>query len=41
MFRTYIDALKKGDLDKAADCLDLTDLPDPARRIVGRGLAFK
>jgi MscS family membrane protein len=41
MFRTYIDSLKKGDLDKAADCLDLTDVPDPARRIVGRELAFK
>ena len=41
MFRTYIEALKKGDLDKAAECLDLADVPDPARRIVGRGLAFK
>ncbi len=41
MFRTYIEALKKGDLDKAAECLDLTDVPDPARRLVGRGLAFK
>jgi len=40
-FRTYIDSLKKGDLDKAAECLDLTDVPDPARRIVGRELAFK
>ena len=26
---------------KAAECLDLTDVPDPARRIVGRELAFK
>ena len=41
MFRTYIDALKKGDLDEAAECLDLTEIPDPARRIVGRELAFK
>ena len=41
MFRTYIDALKKGDLDEAAECLDLTEVPDPARRIVGRELAFK
>jgi len=41
MFRTYVAALKKGDLDKAAECLDLTDIPDPARRIVGRELAFK
>jgi MscS family membrane protein len=40
-FRTYVDSLKKGDLDKAAECLDLTDVPDPARRIVGRELAFK
>ena len=41
MFRTFIDAFKKGDLDAAAKCLDLTEIPDPARRIVGRGLAFK
>ena len=41
MFRTYIDSLKHGDLDAAAKCLDLTDIPDPARRIVGRALAFK
>ena len=40
-FRTYIAALKGGDLDRAADCLDLADLPDPARRIVGRTLAVK
>ena len=40
-FRTYIAALKKGDLDEAAECLDLTEIPDPARRIVGRELAFK
>ena len=41
MFRSYIDAFKKGDLDPAAQCLDLSDIPDPARRIVGRELAFK
>jgi MscS family membrane protein len=41
MFRTYVTALKKGDLGVAAECLDLTDLPDPARRIVGKELAFK
>ncbi len=41
MFRGYMEALKKGDLDEAAKCLDLTDIPDPARRIVGRELAFK
>ena len=41
MFHTFIDAFKKGDLDAAARCLDLTDVPDPARRIVGRELAFK
>lgn len=40
-FRTYVDALKRGDLDKAAECLDLSDIPDPARRIVGGELAFK
>ncbi len=41
MFHTYIDAFKQGDLDTAAECLDLTDVPDPARRSVGRELAFK
>ena len=41
MFHTFIDAFKKGDLDTAARCLDLTDVPDPARPIVGRELAFK
>src|SRR4029077_20351214 len=41
MFHTFMDAFKKGDLDAAARCLDLTDIPDPARRVVGRGLAFK
>ena len=41
MFRTYIASLKKGDLDEAARCLDLSEIPDPARRIVGRELAFK
>jgi MscS family membrane protein len=41
MFRTYVAALKSGDLDKAAECLDLSDMPGPARRIVGRQIAFK
>jgi MscS family membrane protein len=41
MFRTYVDSLKKGDFDQAAKCLDLTEIPDPARRIVGRDLAYK
>jgi MscS family membrane protein len=40
-FRTYIAALKAGDLDQAAQCLDLEDVPNPSRRIVGRELAFK
>jgi MscS family membrane protein len=40
-FRTFTEAFKKGDLDSAAKCLDLTDIPDPARRIVGRELALK
>jgi MscS family membrane protein len=40
-FHTFIDAFKKGDLDTAATCLDLTEIPDPARRIVGRELALK
>ena len=41
MFHTFIDAFKNGDLDAAAKCLDLTDVPDPARQVVGRELAFK
>jgi len=41
MFRTFMEALKKGNLDAAAACLDLTEIPDPARQIVGRELAFK
>jgi MscS family membrane protein len=41
MFHTFIDAFKKGDVDAAAQCLDLSDVPDPARQCVGRELAFK
>jgi MscS family membrane protein len=41
MFRTYVAALKKGNLDKAAECLDLTEVPGPSREIIGRELAFK
>jgi MscS family membrane protein len=41
MFHTFMDSIKKGDLDTAARCLDLRDVPDPARQIVGRELAFK
>jgi len=41
MLRAFIAAFKKNDLDAAAKCLDLTEIPDPARRIVGRQLAFK
>lgn len=41
MFRSFIAAFKKNDLDAAAKCLDLTEIPDPARQIVGRQLAFK
>ena len=41
MFHTFIDAFKTNDLDTAATCLDLTEIPDPARQIVGRELAFK
>ncbi len=41
MVRTFIAAFKKNDLDAAARCLDLTEIPGPARRIVGRQLAFK
>ncbi len=41
MFRAFIAAFKKNDLDAAAKCLDLSEIPDPARGIVGRQLAFK
>ena len=41
MFRTFNDAFKNGDLDTAATCLDLAEVPDPARQIVGRALALK
>ncbi len=41
MFRAFIAAFRKNDLDAAAKCLDLTEIPDPAQRIVGRQLAFK
>jgi MscS family membrane protein len=41
MFHTFMDSFKDGDLDTAATCLDLTEIPDPARRIVGRELALK
>ena len=41
MVRTFIAAFKKNDLDTAARCLDLAEVPEPARPIVGRQLAFK
>ncbi len=41
MFHTFTDAFKRGDLDTAAKCLDLTDVPDPARHEVGKELALK
>lgn len=41
LLHTFREAIKNGDLDTAATCLDLADVPDPARRIVGRGLALK
>src|SRR5208337_4057320 len=34
MFRAFIAAFKKNDLDAAARCLDLSEIPDPAQRIV-------
>jgi MscS family membrane protein len=40
-FQTFMEALKRDDLDKAAQCLDLTEIPDPARPILGRELALK
>ena len=41
MVHTFADAHKKGDLDQASRCLDLTDVPDPARHVLGRVLAAK
>ena len=41
MVRTFTAAFKKNDLDAAARCLDLAEVPEPARPIVGRQLAFK
>jgi len=41
MFRSFIAAFKKNDLDAAARCLDLAEVPEPARPMVGRQLAFK
>ncbi len=41
MVHTFADAFKKRDLDQAARCLDLTDVPDPARHVLGRVLAVK
>jgi MscS family membrane protein len=41
MIRTFVDAFKKQDLDLAARCLDLTDIPDPARHALGHVLAVK
>jgi MscS family membrane protein len=38
---TFIDAFKQEDLNAAATCLDLSEIPDPARGPVGRELAFK
>jgi MscS family membrane protein len=38
---TFFEAFKKGDLDRAARCLDLSEVPDPARHVLGRVLAVK
>ncbi len=40
-FHTFINSFKNGGLDTAATCLDLTEIPSPARRVVGRELALK
>jgi MscS family membrane protein len=41
MYQTFFEASKSGDLDTAAKCLDLSEIADPARHIVGRNLAVK
>jgi MscS family membrane protein len=41
LLTTFITAFKDDDLDAAAECLDLSEVPDPAQPIVGRALADK
>jgi MscS family membrane protein len=41
LIETFLKAFKDEDLDTAAKCLDLSEVPDPARPIVGRALAYK
>jgi len=41
MFRTFVGAMKTGDLDAAARCLDLSEIPPPAQQVLGRELAVK
>jgi MscS family membrane protein len=41
LFNEYVDACKKGDYERAAQCLDLSGLPAPARKALGRELAVK
>ncbi len=38
---TFMEAFKKRDLDAAAKCLDLSEIPDPAQAVIGRELVFK
>ncbi len=39
--QTYLDAMRRGDLDAAAGCLDLAEVPAPARAVLGPELALK
>jgi MscS family membrane protein len=41
MLRSYLAAVKSGNLDEAAHALDLSEIPAPARGIIGRELAVK
>lgn len=41
LFFTFMDGIKKNDLDAAGRCLDLESLPAPARRIASHDLAVK
>lgn len=41
MYKYFSAAMKRQDLDSAAKCLDLTDIPAPARSRLGRTLVYK
>jgi MscS family membrane protein len=40
-YRTFVSAMRRDDLDAATRCLNLSELPSPARTRIGRELAIK